>query len=183
MPKKYLKIENEELLKIRDVLAEDIPRIVEINYLAWKVTYPNEEYGITLEDVERRVGSIEKKITRWNDSLIREGFKHILVENGDNLILGYAVLNIIDSNQSRLQVINVDPNFHRSGAGSALTKTALNYFDDNVDIIVEVTKYNKNAIRFYEKFGFEIEEEIDGLEVAPGKWMPLIRMIKKVKII
>ena len=50
---------------------EDAPRIVEIQEATWLDTYPNEEYGITREDIKASELGGEQAIAAWESAIRR----------------------------------------------------------------------------------------------------------------
>ncbi len=41
-------------IKILKVTPEDVREVTELLYMTWLATYPNEEHGITTDDIEDR---------------------------------------------------------------------------------------------------------------------------------
>ena len=57
--------------------------------------------------------------------------------------------------QNQLRAICVHPKFQNQGIGSLLWNTSKLFMDLTHDVIVNVEKHNKNAIRFYKFQGFK----------------------------
>jgi ribosomal protein S18 acetylase RimI-like enzyme len=62
-----------------------------------------------------------------------------------------------------ISVINVDENYRRKGIGKNLISNAIKTARDKrcTRIILDVSKDNENAIKFYKKVGFKIYEEVN----------------------
>ncbi|WP_187286570.1 GNAT family N-acetyltransferase [Thermosediminibacter oceani] len=97
----------------------------------------------------------------WNDEIEREDLKqsfrpgkdYIITYNGESI--GYLS---IDFNQEFIYVRHIEilPSYKRRGIGTSIFNQLK---EKGLPIILEVTKTNTPAIRFYEKLGFEVLEE------------------------
>ncbi len=160
---------------------EDAKEIVAVHKASWIATYPNEELGITKEEIETR---------NWNDS---ERIKSMqALASGENLderlwvakerekIVGYAVGKIKDDNE--LSAIYLLPEVQGKGIGTKLMTEFLNWADSQKDCVVDVAAYLADTIEFYRHFGFEGAEPLPVIDVPDfpaAKKIPLIRMRKK----
>ena len=166
-------------VEIVSASLEDAEGVQEVQRAAWLETYPNEEYGITKEDLlEKNWGSPER-VQKWRESIMNgPGKTWVARENGK--VIGFCVATVNpDANQ--LKAIYIHPEHQGKGVGSKLMETALAYIESNKDTFVEVAKYNTRAIGFYHHFGFSGNEEIPpsrGGTLPNGKIIPEIRMLR-----
>lgn len=135
---------------------DDVEDIEEVFYKTWLATYPNEEFGITVDDIEDRFkdrqapkGLAERK-ARIADP--RSG-SMLLVAKDAGRVVGVCYV-VVHADKNQLQSLYVLPEYQGKGVGRALWHEAQKYLDSAKDTIVQVAIYNTNAIAFYERFGF-----------------------------
>lgn len=135
--------------------AEGISRVV---HDTWLATYPNEEAGITKEDIEEQMKNrqspeeVEKTRARI---LANDPNKRIFVAKEKDSVVGFSTLNKEDQ-FNQLKAIYILPEFQGRGVGKKLWSEILKATDgDGKKIIVHVATYNKNAIEFYKRLGFK----------------------------
>jgi ribosomal protein S18 acetylase RimI-like enzyme len=144
------------MIKIQKAKKEDARGIQDVFYEAWLVTYPNEEIGIIKEDVEERFKnrhSDEQILRRINQIEHVPENEQILVAKDGDVVVGVCKLEIKEAHND-LGAIYVLPEYHRKGIGTMFWKKALEFFDKEKDIVVNVDEFNKRAISFYKKLGF-----------------------------
>lgn len=172
--------------EVKLATPNDAEIICDIRDQAWLDTYPNEEMGITVEDVRinaqgqngefvpRRIAWLKGKISDGDDNWIA------YVGKDDNDIRGFVIASTDDKGRKFVNSLYVKPGFQGKGLGKQLMQQALNWLGDKDDIYLEVASYNDDAIRFYERFGFvktdnDTEEESDRPDyVTP---IPQIEMV------
>jgi len=130
--------------------------IQEVFYRAWLDTYPNEEAGITVDDVEDRFKdrkSEERLNKRRNDILNLDAHTKILVALHGEKVVGICRA-MRDHKENRLNAFYVLPEYQGKGVGTRLWNEVKGFFDQTKDIFVGVATYNSKAINFYLKLGF-----------------------------
>jgi ribosomal protein S18 acetylase RimI-like enzyme len=149
---------------------EDAELICRIRDEAWIETYPNAELGITAENVRmnaqgrngefvpRRIAWFKKKIAEPGDDWVA------YVGKIDDVVRGFIVATRDDNGRPFILMVYVQPGFQGQGLGGKLMQAALHWLGAGTDIYLEVVSYNQDAIRFYERFGFQktgipVEEE------------------------
>jgi len=163
--------------------AVDIQRIVND---AWEATYPNEEHGITIEDIRYKLAErfAGENLERHRQNLANPpAGRKTLVAKVDGRVVGMCSL-IKNKNYNQLKAINVTPKLHGKGIGKALWNEALEWFDSEKDIIVQTVTYNEQAKRFYESLGFvdtgkRFEEE--RFRMKNGNVLPEMEMVLRRK--
>ncbi len=169
------------MLEVREVLPEDVPGVQKVFRDTWLATYPNEECGITREDIEDRYKDalaperIAKRQEAWAHLLPDE---KIFSAIEDGAVVGVCrVKTYEDKNQ--LHAIYVLPEYQGKGIGSALWEKALTFFDPSKDIYVGVAVYNQKAIDFYSRLGFVDTEKRfkdENLKLKSGAMIPEMEM-------
>jgi ribosomal protein S18 acetylase RimI-like enzyme len=161
---------------------EDVLGIINVFYKTWLATYPNEELGITIEDIEHKYKdrlseeNVAKRAKRIAEPPVNE---QLLVAKINNKVIGVC-RGIIHENANQLQAIYILPEYQGKGIGGLLWQEINKFFDLNKHTIVEVASYNQNAINFYTKLGFKDTGESfndEGLKMKNGAVIPQIRMI------
>lgn len=150
-------IEKMKEIKITLATPEDARAVQDVFYRTWLATYPNEEHGITVDDIEDRYKDkiTEEGIKKRAESMANEPEGHtlLLAREGDK-VAGLCRVVITDT-ENRLQAIYVLPEYQGKGIGKKLWEEAKKRFDPAKDTYVAVATYNANAIEFYKKLGFE----------------------------
>ena len=148
----------ENLISVAVADPSDAEAINRVAYEAWLVTYPNEEVGITKEDIEDKVKDrlsleeIEKKRLKLAEN--NPNIKTFVAKELDQVV-GFCTL-LKEPEYNQLKTIYILPSFQGKGIGQKLWGRVLSEVGDNKNkIIVHVASYNQQAIRFYKKLGFE----------------------------
>jgi len=95
----------------------------------------------------------------WSEGLFKNALEspnyRAFVYAENEQVFGFAVITMI-AGESSLENIAVDARYRNKGIGTALLNKAIEETEKDCEFItLEVRKSNKNAIRLYEKFGFE----------------------------
>lgn len=147
-------------LEVEVAKPEDAAEVFEVQRRTWLDTYPNEEAGITHEDIRLRLEGehgelIPQKVERWREGIESRGEnRETYVVRDEGKIVGFIAPGIKDGKR-RIGAIYVLPEAQGKGIGSALFKKALEWHGRDEDIYLHVASYNQNAIDFYKRHGFE----------------------------
>jgi len=149
-------IENpEKKIEITFPTENDMRGVNEVFYKTWLATYPNEELGITKDDIKYRFRDY------FTDERLANGWEKIKSEKDGRLVLakeGEKVIGLVRAtfhpDKNQLQAIYVLPEYQRMGIGKILWDEAQKLFDSTKDTIVQVATYNTQAIEFYKQLGF-----------------------------
>ncbi|MFA6278776.1 MAG: GNAT family N-acetyltransferase [Candidatus Paceibacterota bacterium] len=166
-------------MTIQKAVPEDALGVGEVFYKTWLATYPNEEFGITVDDIEDRW----KDRNKADGSRIRNAPDNELLltaKDGDKIVGVCRAVKHTDKNN--LQAIYILPEYQGQGLGNSFWKEALKFFDPKKDITVEVAIYNANAIEFYEKLGFKDSGKRfsnERLKMKSGAILPEMEMVIK----
>lgn len=136
---------------------------------------------ITEEDISTsfRPDSVEKRITKWQETLQNDPTKKTFVAKVEGKIAGYvAITNATE--EKTIGAMYVHPTQQGKGIGKALMNKALDTLGRNNRIVLNVAGHNENAIAFYKSFGFEITRDIQEpvRKLASGVEIPEVEMIR-----
>lgn len=171
-------------INIVPATPNDVRGMQEVFRRTWLDTYPNQEFGITISDIEDRYkdaftdDTLKKRAERIAHP--KEGHTLLFAKEGEKVIGLCRIIKHQDSNE--LQAIYVLPEYQRQGIGRMLWGEAQKFFDTNKDITTKVALYNNKAIEFYKKLGFEdtgrqfIDEKY---KMKSGAVIKLKELIKK----
>ncbi len=136
---------------------EDARAISDVMYQSWLDTYPDEEAGITREDIEEFYKNqfSEERLQKNRERLAnRPANEYALVAKVNDAIVGVSRI-LKEDDRNKLQTLYVHPGFQGRGIGTALWHAAQGYFDAAKDTYLEVADYNARAISFYVHLGFQ----------------------------
>ncbi len=143
-------------IKISFAEPQDALGLMEMIKLSWLDTYPNEEYGITRENIEERFKTVltEEKLAKYIKSItnIEARTGHLIAKDGEKIVGACRVKKYDGYNQ--LRAIYLLPEYQRQGLGTRLWLEAQKLIDTTKKTIVHVATYNSKAINFYQKLGF-----------------------------
>jgi len=176
----------EPAIEIMEAVQVDVPGIEEVLYRTWLATYPNEEFGITIDDIEDRFKN------RMSKEILEKRKKYIashsinelaLVAKKAGKVVGFCrVIRREDKNE--LLAIYVLPEHQGRGVGKLLWQRAKYFFDSGKNTIVQVAVYNEKAIRFYEKLGFcdtGKRRSDEKFRMKSGSIIPELEMVIKAR--
>jgi ribosomal protein S18 acetylase RimI-like enzyme len=179
--------ENQEKeIEIVRASPRDVRGMQEVYYKTWLATYPNEELGITTDDIEDQFKDTftEEGLEKTAEHLANppEGQTVLLAKEG-NEVVGVCRA-IVSDDKNELRTIYILPEHQGKGIGRKLWEEAKKVFDPHKDIIVSVATYNMNAINFYKKLGFIDTGKRwndDKFKLKSGAKMPEMEMVIKAE--
>lgn len=145
-----------ENIAISPAIATDVKGMQEVFYRAWLATYPNQEFGITVDDIEDRFKdrlseeALAKRVVRITNPT--EDEINLVAREGGVVVGLCRLIRYHDKNQ--LQAIYILPEFQGRGIGKMLWEEIQKTLDWSKPTIVQVATYNTKAINFYQKLGF-----------------------------
>lgn len=174
-----------EQFQVTEAKPEDAWGITNVFYKTWLATYPNEEHGVAVDDIEdsykdefsdEKIENLKKLIQN-----VPENKRRFVAKTG-NEVVG-ACTAIKEDNYNHLRTLYVLPEYQGRGIGTKLWQEAEKFFDPTKDTIVQVAEYTEGAINFYKKLGFvdtgkRIQNESERLK--SGTIITDMEMVRKV---
>ncbi len=171
---------------IERAVPENAEEILKLKKAAWLQTYPNQDAGVTEEDIHKKLSDedIEVAIPHWQSAIAKENDgsdRMTFVAKLNGKVIGYTQ-PCIEDGKRKLGAMYVLPTAQGMGAGGRLIRQALQWHGPGDDIYASVVSYNENAIKFYEHFGFQrtgksLPEEFD--KEKNIKLLPEIEMVHR----
>lgn len=162
-------------LIIRKGLKKDVDSIVSINRENWLLVYPNQELGITKEDVENFLDSIKVEQELVLVHKIEEG--NYLIAEFKEKVVGYCRYKEVEPGIFELKTMYIDPKFQSLGIGTSLFNQLSKELKDRKELFLFVAEYNKQAISFYKKIGFIKSFERKKIQIGDDKFISNIKMV------
>ena len=165
--------------------SSDLEEIIELYEVTWLDTYPNEEHGITVQDIE------DKNNTKSRSEKVAL-MSSYLESNKDNPKYFFQVAKLEDrvvgvcggreeDDFVHMATMYVLPTEQKKGVGGLLIQSFLDWAKvKNKPIRLHVVTYNKSAIRFYEKWGFRDNGKRfteERFKMTSGNYLPEMEMI------
>jgi ribosomal protein S18 acetylase RimI-like enzyme len=166
--------------KIRKTNIDDAPSIFDIQKINWLQVYPNEKHGVKYQDIAERFKNKEEFLIRIKKGIESYGNdRQGRVAELAGRVVGFSVAGQEDDGKNMIQAIYVLPEYQNKGIGQLLLEEIIKFSKKSQEFWLEVAPYNRQAIRFYEKFGFRLVPGSAGRHrIIDGKFIPTIKMRK-----
>ncbi len=183
-------IEAQKEIILSQVTPEDYAGVLNVQYKAALKNYPNEELGITTEDIEadyaeaRTEEKIKEKEEHWRDLPANPNQQYLVAKSEGNVV-GFCVVDKYED-RNQLSGIYIAPEFQGKGLGKKFWEQAMTFIDSSKDTVVMFLPYNTQAIGYYRSLGFEKTGVVGnngiGSKMKSGAIMPgPIEMLRKAK--
>jgi ribosomal protein S18 acetylase RimI-like enzyme len=164
-------------VSIEEAFPEDALGIIAVQKVTWIDTYPNEQYGITIQDVLSKNFDDPKRAERWQRIIEENGNEKVWVAKQGIKLIGFCSA-MREQGHNHIRAIYVKPQFQNMGIGRVLMQKALSWLGREKDVFLGVATHNTTAIAFYEMLGFQKHGEIIPRILPSGKFIPEIEMKK-----
>lgn len=149
-------------LEIRPAILDDVQSIQEIGLLTWPPTY------LPFTSPEYVLANLN---SWWSETAVRESIMTdtTLVALDEERTVGTCTIGEFEGD-AVIWKIYVLPSEHGKGVGAALMSAAIEFIGPR-DVRLEFVKGNGNALKFYERFGFQHDFEEDPGDGTTTVWM------------
>lgn len=174
-------------VEISLAVPEDYEDTLEVQYRAALRNYPNEELGITADDVEadyaeaRTAEKLKEGEEKWR-SVPENPNQRYYVAKSEGKVVGFCVVDKYED-KNQINGIYIDPEFQGQGLGKKFWDEAMKFLDASKDTVVMVLPYNTQAIGYYRSLGFKetgrVVDSGEGHPMKSGAIMPApIEMVR-----
>jgi len=144
-------------------VAAEAAEIRRVQALSWRVTYPNEEYGVTQAWVDEFTDSwLTEEALAWSveflDRVLADQSMFYRVAEVEGRIVGFVHAIRHGDDDLEVAALYCHPSVFGSGVGTGLMDAAMEWIGPG-PAHLDVAPYNERAIRFYRRYGFH---EVDG---------------------
>lgn len=172
-----------EQITIRRARSEDAEALSRIKLQIWLDTYQNMDLGISSKDIRAKDFLCKERIARRAEHMsVDDGINYTLVASTTTKIVGYGRA-VKGDTWDEIVTLYVLPEWQGKGIGSKLLTDLLIWLGPDRNVTLGVVLYNKKAIRFYKKFGFQQGKQVQhGKPTFPtGKDLPETEMHRVAK--
>ena len=141
--------------QVVDATPDDVEGISNLLSETWLATYPNEEAGITKEDIIARFSSpeVRSNTEERKKTVNSKPSEHTWVIRDGEIVVGMAA-GVKEADKGWVQALYVSPVYQGQGLGKKLLRTGMEWLGNEKPIFIHAASYNINAINFYKSFGF-----------------------------
>jgi GNAT superfamily N-acetyltransferase len=83
--------------------------------------------------------------------------QHLVAAFVDRALAGFAIATVHEPGNHELDWLMVHPDFHGGDVSRGLMQAGMDWLGTDSPMWLNVIRYNERAIRFYRRFGFEID--------------------------
>ncbi len=168
-------------LVVENPTVDDAAGIFEVMKAGFLAAYPNQEHAVSRDAIaamfEKGPAKLLKRIKRRLEKPDHSQYKYWVARKNAQIV-GYCFAVYHSMQGPLIHALYVVPDQHGNGVGKALLDQALVWFGA-VDVSLETASYNRRAIAFYLKNGFDFIPDTKQLEY-PGATIPIRTMVRKV---
>lgn len=165
---------------------DEMPQISALYAATWLGTYPNEEFGITLDDIKQKTKEMvePERVAKFREHLIKEQNDPIrffrVAKEGERIV---GVCGGVEKGDAvHMASLYVLPAEQGKGIGGKLMEAFLDWANHEKTIRLHVVTYNHTAIQFYEHWGFKDNGKRfteERYKMASGNSFPEMEMVFK----
>lgn len=146
------------------VAATGGPAITELTEAATGATFYTDALSPEQIAANRRIVAIAAGACFAAAASDRQHFAAAFVEDA---FAGYVIATRHGEEDRELDWLMVDPRFHGTGVSAALMEAGMAWLGGDRALWLNVIRHNERAIRFYRRFGFEIDPDARTDHVVP----------------
>lgn len=139
----------------------DIARLTEA---ATNATFYRDDLTPEQRAANRRIVDISEATARTAASRENQNFAAALV---DGRFAGYVIATRHAEADLELDWLMVHPDFHGTDVAAVLMRHGIAWLGETKPIWLNVIRHNERAIRFYRRFGFEIDPKATTTHIVP----------------
>ena len=141
--------------------AEAITRLTEAATLA---TFYRDDLTDEQRASNRRIVAISAPTCL---SAAAAGHQHFVAAFAEGVFAGYVIATVHSPDSLELDWMMVHPDFHGTPVSAVLMRAGIDWLGVDRPMWLNVIRHNERAIRFYRKFGFEVDPDTVPDHVVP----------------
>ncbi len=143
-------------IAISNAVPDDAAVIANIENVTWLATYPNEQSGVSEDDIKAKNLESPERVQKWKEKIEdQSGDNLILVARDHDKLVGFCFVKK-EENYNFIDSLYIRPEYQGRGLGRQLMDQGMSWLGTEKDIMLDVAEYNSHAIEFYKQLGFEI---------------------------
>lgn len=153
--------------------------IVSVYRDVWITTYVSEELNITKDDLAAKFADFDEVLQEWKANILGDVQRgYWIVKDEKEYVVGFGIARL-GVTENELEYIYLKADVQGHGVGDQLMNEMLTFMGTSKPIVLYGAAYNKRAIRFYKKYGFELSSESVPPKPLPnGKELPSMKMVR-----
>lgn len=137
---------------------------VELTERATRATFYTDRLTDEQVAANKRIPQLAGQV--FFDAAVSEA-QHLAAAFANGRLAGFMIATRHGSDDLELDWLMVDPERHGSGLAASLIEEGLAWLGPERPIWLTVIKHNQRAIRFYRRFGFEIDADVELGRIVP----------------
>jgi ribosomal protein S18 acetylase RimI-like enzyme len=93
------------------------------------------------------------------EAAVAGAYQHFIAAFVAGRFAGYVISTVHDEDDRELDWLMVHPDFHGTGVAASLMEAGMAWLGTDRAMWLNVVQHNARALRFYRRFGFEIDPE------------------------
>jgi ribosomal protein S18 acetylase RimI-like enzyme len=143
----------------------DVERVVALTAAATDATFYRDDLDDAQVAANRHVVAISGPTAV---AAVANAHQHFVAAFVDGTFAGYVIATRHAEDDRELDWLMVHPDFHGCGVAGRLMEAGIDWLGRDRALWLNVIRFNERAIRFYRRFGFEIDPETETGKLVPN---------------
>ena len=175
-------------ITIRNMELKDIDAVDKIRQKSWLDSYVNEGQGVTADLIndyfDYRLKKVDRaeKVARILSRINNPSCFYKVATDKNKKVVGFIFAEKTSPTQATLGSLYLEPSYIGKGNGRLLMDGFIDWLGSRVNCDLFVVGYNKRAIDFYKKYGFEISSNKPTKEAHLDDTHPLVDKMKVIRM-
>ena len=172
----------------RNMQLKDIDAVDQIRQKSWVDSYVSVEQGVTADLINdyfayrRKKGNPAEKIKRIQAMIDDTNIYTKVAQNQNDKVIGMIIGEKTSPTLATLRSLYLEPSYIGKGNGRLLMDGFIEWQGNGFECDLFVVGYNKRAIDFYKKYGFEISSNKPTKEAHLDDTHPLVDKMKVIRM-
>lgn len=168
---------------------EDVDAVDRVRQNSWVDSYESKEYAVSPDLINdyfayrRKKQNKAEKLNRIKAELDDINAYTKVATSEDGRVVGMIFGKKTSATEATLGALYLEPSYIGKGNGRLLMDGFIEWLGKGVECDLFVVNYNERAIKFYEKYGFEIASTEPAKELHLDDSHPLVAKMLVIKMI